>query len=130
VGGAIRLIVERPEFVADEYESWSLWVTKITTMLEPAHAAGELHPSIDAVALADYIAETFTGLQLVSSAATQYEDLLHRFDLSWEMTAPAFLAPEHLSRFHNELRTLRLSPRLNPSHPALATSSPQSRPFT
>lgn len=115
VGGAIRLIIERPEFVSDEYESWALWVTKITAMLEPAHAVGELDPAIDTVELADYIAETFTGLQLVSAAATQYEDLLHRFDRSWEMTAPAFLAPEHLSRFHAELRTLRHSLRLDPA---------------
>jgi AcrR family transcriptional regulator len=102
VGGAISLIVERPEFVTDKYESWGLWIEKIETMLVAAAEQGELREGIEPSEWAEYIAESFTGTQLVSAAASQHQDFLERFDRAWRITAPALVSTSQLTRFRAE----------------------------
>lgn len=110
VGGAIRLIVERTDVMDDEYESWGHWVTKIEAMLAAAQRDGELQDGVDVAELSEFVAESFTGLQLVSAAATQYADFLDRFDRAWRITARAVLSPSVADRFDRELHSLSCLP--------------------
>jgi AcrR family transcriptional regulator len=99
VRAAMRLAVEIPasegEDLGSTYDAWS---TPTEAVIGHAIAQGDLRDSIDPVELSRFLVAAFTGIQTVSYASTNLEDLMTRLREMWELLLPGIVAPgrEHI----------------------------------
>jgi AcrR family transcriptional regulator len=91
---SMRLAVEVPtgelEDVGGTYEAW---INPTEKVIGQAVAEGDLRADLDAAALARFLVAAFTGLQTVSVATSQLEDLMPRLREMWSIVLPGIVAP-------------------------------------
>ncbi|WP_165350339.1 ScbR family autoregulator-binding transcription factor [Xylanimonas protaetiae] len=96
---SMRLAVEVPtgelEDVGGTYEAW---IGPTEHVIGQAVAEGDLRAGLDAAALARFLVAAFTGMQTVSVATSQLEDLMPRLREMWAIVLPGIVAPgrEHI----------------------------------
>lgn len=94
VRGGMRLSTESPrdfpEVASRPYEDW---VTACDAVLRRAVAQGDVAPDRDIPALARFVMSAFTGVQVVSQALTQWDDLFPRLHEMWQIILPEMLVP-------------------------------------
>ena len=89
--GAVRLAVEQgPYMTVVPYIGPQ---TVIAGLLEEAAAHGELLPTVRPVEAARLIVGSYTGIQLLSQAATGREDLGQQVSVLWQYLLPALSVP-------------------------------------
>jgi len=99
VRAAMRLAVEVPasegEDLGGTYDAWS---TPTEVVIGHAIAQGGLRDTIDPVELSRFLVAAFTGIQTVSYASTNLEDLMTRLREMWVLLLPGIVAPgrEHI----------------------------------
>jgi len=103
VRGGMRLSTESPrdfpEVASRPYEDW---VVVCDAVLRRAVAEGDISADDDVVALARFVMSAFTGVQVVSQALTQWDDLFPRLREMWQIILPSLLVDER----HSEIPRL------------------------
>ncbi len=96
---SMRLAVEVPigelEDVGGTYEAWTIPTEKV---IGQAVTEGDLRADLDSAMLAKFLVAAFTGMQTVSVATSQLDDLMPRLRDMWTLLLPGIIAPgkEHL----------------------------------
>ncbi|MFJ3883283.1 ScbR family autoregulator-binding transcription factor [Streptomyces sp. NPDC090077] len=75
VRASVRLAMDQLAQGLDRSGPWLAWVAPITERLERAQTRGELLPHVTAAETADVIVGTYAGIQSMSQALTDYQDL-------------------------------------------------------
>jgi len=98
VRGGMRLSTESPrdfpEVATRPYEDW---VTACHAVLSRAVAEGDIAPGRDVAAMARFVMSAFTGVQVVSQALTQWDDLFPRLREMWGFMLPDMLVESRRS---------------------------------
>lgn len=98
VRASVALALDQSATGLDRASAFDLWVDHNTQLLEEAKRRGELLPHIDARAMAELLAASFTGVQLLSQLRCQRRDLPQRTVVLLESFLPAVAVPAMLAR--------------------------------
>ncbi|MGW0330995.1 ScbR family autoregulator-binding transcription factor [Streptomyces sp. NPDC003011] len=92
--GSVRLAVDQasPSGV-DHGEPFRQWADRLTSLLEQGRAQGELLPTVDIRETVELLVGSFTGIQLMSRALTDRDDLGHRLSVLWAHVLPSIAVP-------------------------------------
>jgi TetR/AcrR family transcriptional repressor of uid operon len=90
-----------PEYANVPYEDW---IKTSRLFLEKGVREGVVKPSTDITRLANFMLETFTGIQFVSQVITQWKDFPDRLAYMWETVLPSFVVPEKLDELQKFAR--------------------------
>ncbi|MFE7312501.1 MULTISPECIES: ScbR family autoregulator-binding transcription factor [unclassified Streptomyces] len=101
--GAARLAIEQGSNRLDRRQSMSAWTTFVEGLLKEAKARGEMLESVNVRDTAELFVGAFAGLQMMSKALTDQNDLCHRLAVFFEHSLPTIAAPAVLAK-------LRLDP--------------------
>ena len=105
--GAVRLSVEQAAYRKPDSTPYEGLREVVLGLLREARGAGELLPGVDEEEIARLLVGAFTGIQLLSQAATNRADLLPRISVLWRYLLPALAVPGLLTH-------LDTSPRVRP----------------
>lgn len=95
VRGGLRLSTESPELFPEFASRPYLdWIAACEKFLHRAIGEGHVSSTVDTSALARFIISSFTGVQVVSQALTEWEDILDRLEEMWEFVLLAAVLPE------------------------------------
>jgi TetR/AcrR family transcriptional repressor of uid operon len=98
VRGGLRLTTEFPELFPEYVqEPYSDWISTCELLLRRASEEGDLSDRHDIPALAAVIISSFTGIQVVSQAATQWADLHDRLEAMWIVLLPAIVSERRMA---------------------------------
>ncbi|WP_331719165.1 ScbR family autoregulator-binding transcription factor [Streptomyces sp. NBC_00158] len=78
VRASVRLAMDQLARGLDRSGPWLAWVTPIVERLEKAQSRGELLPHVSPTETADVLVGTYAGIQSMSQALTDYQDLVLR----------------------------------------------------
>ncbi|MHB6911771.1 ScbR family autoregulator-binding transcription factor [Streptomyces sp. DB-54] len=101
--GAARLAIEQGSNHLDRKQSMSAWSSFVEGLLKEAKARGEVLESVNVRDTAELFVGAFAGLQMMSKAFSDQDDLGQRLAVFFEHTLPTIAVPAMLSR-------LRLDP--------------------
>ncbi|MFB7635537.1 ScbR family autoregulator-binding transcription factor [Streptomyces sp. NPDC056149] len=101
--GAARLAIEQGSNRLDRRQSMSAWTSFVEGLLKEAKARGEVLESVNVRDAAELFVGAFAGIQMMSKAFTDQDDLCHRLAVFFEHTLPTIAVPAMLAR-------LRLDP--------------------
>ncbi|CAM5388815.1 TetR/AcrR family transcriptional regulator OS=Streptomyces alboniger OX=132473 GN=CP975_23000 PE=4 SV=1 [Streptomyces alboniger] len=92
--GSVRLAVDQatPSGV-DHGEPFRQWADRLTSLLERARTQGELLPMVDPRETVELLVGSFTGIQLMSRALSDRDDLGHRLSVLWAHVLPSIAVP-------------------------------------
>ncbi|WP_405620681.1 ScbR family autoregulator-binding transcription factor [Streptomyces sp. NBC_00076] len=92
--GSVRLAVDQatPSGV-DHGEPFRQWADRLTSLLERARTQGELLPTVDPRETVELLVGSFTGIQLMSRALADRDDLGHRLSVLWAHVLPSIAVP-------------------------------------
>ncbi|MEU0068279.1 ScbR family autoregulator-binding transcription factor [Streptomyces sp. NPDC006332] len=92
--GSVRLAVDQatPSGV-DHGEPFRQWADRLTSLLERARTQGELLPTVDPRETVELLVGSFTGIQLMSRALSDRDDLGHRLSVLWAHVLPSIAVP-------------------------------------
>lgn len=93
--------------VREPYEDW---IGTFTVLAEQAVNEGIFKRSTDPAALANLIIPCYTGLQLVSEAFSERQDLLERMTSFWDLVVRATVPAEHVEQRLMEMRDILAVP--------------------
>ncbi|WP_137725872.1 ScbR family autoregulator-binding transcription factor [Prescottella subtropica] len=91
VRAGIRLVLEFGS-TSGRDRPYRDWIAGSRAIVEAGVARGQIVASIDPHTLARFLAEAFTGVQLVSQVLTRREDLEQRIDEMWQLLLPSVAA--------------------------------------
>ena len=92
--GSVRLAVDQATRSGVGHgEPFRQWADRLTWLLERARAQGELLPTVDPRATVELLVGSFTGIQLMSRALSDREDLGHRLSVLWAHVLPSIAVP-------------------------------------
>ncbi|MEU3186203.1 ScbR family autoregulator-binding transcription factor [Streptomyces sp. NPDC006923] len=96
--GSVRLTVDQgaPPGV-DHSGPFRQWPEHLIALMEQAREQGELLPSVQPRDTVELLVGAFAGIQLMSRALTQREDLGRRVSLLWEHILPSIAVPGLMS---------------------------------
>lgn len=114
VRAGVRLALDQQAQGLDRSAPFHRWSNVGTTLLQQAQAQGELMPHIVPAETADVLVGSFAGIQAMSQALTNYQDLPHRVTTLLRHTLPSIVVPSVLAavditesrgpHVHNELQ--------------------------
>ena len=108
VQGGLRLSTESselfPEYASRPYLDW---IDGCTVLIQQAIDQGDIDPTDSAATSARYLMSTFTGVQVVSRALTNWEDLFDRLSEMWQIVLRALLVPERRDLIPDLLRLVK-----------------------
>ncbi|GAA3294134.1 hypothetical protein GCM10020295_17900 [Streptomyces cinereospinus] len=92
--GSMRMAVDQcaPQGV-DHTGPFRQWVDHLTPLMEQARRQGELLPTVEPRATVELLVGSFTGIQLMSRALTEREDLGRRLSVLWSHMLPSIAVP-------------------------------------
>jgi AcrR family transcriptional regulator len=92
--GSVRLTVDQgaPPGV-DHSGPFRQWPVHLVSLMEEARAQGELLPSVRAQDTVELLVGAFAGIQLMSRALTNREDLGRRISVLWAHILPSIAVP-------------------------------------
>jgi AcrR family transcriptional regulator len=85
VAGGVRLILERPDLLAEISTPYNHWVSVTEEFLRRAQVNGELTRPIDPGEIAYIFTSAFVGLDILSGAVQAREHFTARIHLMWEV---------------------------------------------
>ncbi|MFD7295364.1 ScbR family autoregulator-binding transcription factor [Streptomyces sp. NPDC059897] len=134
VRAGVRLSLDQQALGLDRSGAFERWAESITQTLEAACAQGELLPHVRPKETADVLVGSFAGIQAMSQALCNYQDLQYRISVMLRHVLPSVvlssvLASVDLSdgrgeRVFTELKELRERDR---QEPAAAAPGPLTR---
>ncbi|MFD6532607.1 ScbR family autoregulator-binding transcription factor [Streptomyces sp. NPDC060184] len=77
---------------------WHDWVQLTSQQITAAQGQGEVLPHVDPVRTAQTMVGSFTGIQLMSQAATEMADFEERISLLYDLVLPSIAVPGVLGR--------------------------------
>ncbi|MEU7649051.1 ScbR family autoregulator-binding transcription factor, partial [Streptomyces huasconensis] len=95
---SVRLTVEQSSFSCSAQTPYNMAITVIEDLLKQAGEQGELLPGTDPLEVASTIVGSFTGLQVMSQAYSNRQDLLDRISALWRLLLPGLVTPGLLPR--------------------------------
>ncbi|MEU2423118.1 ScbR family autoregulator-binding transcription factor [Streptomyces sp. NPDC007851] len=95
---SVRLAVEQSSFAASAQRPYSQSVEVIEDLLGQAEKQGELLPGTNPAEVAETVVGAFTGLQVMSQAYSNRQDLPDRISALWRLLLPGLALPGMLSR--------------------------------
>ncbi|MFC4508486.1 MULTISPECIES: ScbR family autoregulator-binding transcription factor [Streptomyces] len=97
--GSVRLTVDQttPPGV-DHSGPFRQWPERLLVLMEQAREQGELLPTVESRATVDLLVGAFAGIQVMSRALTNREDLADRISALWTHILPAIAVPSLLLR--------------------------------
>lgn len=99
---SVRLAVEMAFNGTAAPSGFSTWAASVATLLMQAGERGHLAQEMDAVEVAEVITASFTGLQLLSEAASQRRDLHQRLTRWWQLFMVGLAASDVVTRLAPE----------------------------
>ncbi|MFJ1750760.1 ScbR family autoregulator-binding transcription factor [Streptomyces sp. NPDC088116] len=97
--GSLRLTVDQgAPLGVDHSGPFRQWPELAIYLMEQARDQGELLPSVRPRDTVELLVGSFTGIQLMSRALTQHEDLGRRISLMWEHILPSIALPGLIPR--------------------------------
>ena len=98
VQGGLRLSTESselfPEYASRPYLDW---IDGCTSFIQQAIDQGDIVDGVEAGTAARFIMSTFTGVQVVSRALTNWDDLFDRLEEMWAIVLRGLVRPERLA---------------------------------
>jgi len=79
------------------------WLSVMAAAARRAKAEGDLRGDLDADAVAECVTSAILGAELLSTAASDGDDLMRRLTTAWEILLPAVAADSGLPYFHEFL---------------------------
>lgn len=107
VRAGIRLTTDGSARELSAIEPYRDWMRTFENLTRLAIEQGDFQPSADPIKIARFIVPAYTGVQLVSEAISQREDLFERVREMWELLLPGLLAPERYAENERLLRHLK-----------------------
>ncbi|MEU7562909.1 ScbR family autoregulator-binding transcription factor [Streptomyces eurythermus] len=95
---AVRLTVEQTSLSCPPETAYEQSRTAITELLGQAAERGELLPGVDVQEAAATVVGCFTGLQIMSQAYSERQDLLERIGVFWRFLLPGLVIPGLIGR--------------------------------
>lgn len=89
VRAGIRLTFEASAFDGDVKDPYRAWLNTVRVLAKQAQLENSLRSDIDVEDFARYLVSSFTGIQMVSSALNEQQNLLDRIDDMWAFIMPA-----------------------------------------
>ncbi|MFI1205400.1 ScbR family autoregulator-binding transcription factor [Streptomyces sp. NPDC020883] len=96
--GAARLAIEQGSNHLDRRESMTAWTGFVEGMLKESKARGEILESVNVRDAAELFVGAFAGLQMMSKAFTDQNDVSHRLTVFFEHTLPTIAVPAVLTK--------------------------------
>jgi AcrR family transcriptional regulator len=92
--GSVRLTVDQATPVGvDHAGPFRQWAERLMTLMEQAREQGELLPTVEPRDTVELLVGGFAGIQLMSRALTNREDLAHRISVLWAHILPSIAVP-------------------------------------
>lgn len=92
--GSVRLTVDQSGPPAVDHASpFRQWADLLVVLLEQARKQGELLPTVEPRQTVELLVGSFTGIQLMSRALTDREDLAERISVLWGHILPSIAVP-------------------------------------
>ncbi|WP_018546903.1 ScbR family autoregulator-binding transcription factor [Streptomyces sp. LaPpAH-108] len=117
---SVRLAVEQSSFVTSAQTPYNQSITVVEELLREAEKQGELLPGTDLSEVASTVVGAFTGLQVMSQAYSDRQDLPGRISALWRLVLPGLASPGMLPR----LRTSRPPEADEPTAGPTGTATP------
>ncbi|MFE6848219.1 ScbR family autoregulator-binding transcription factor [Streptomyces sp. NPDC057686] len=96
VRASVRLAMDQRATDLDRSGPWQDWVDGVRVKLELAQAQGELLPQVQAAETADVIVGAYAGIQSMSQAISDYDDLVVRVSALLRHLLPSIAQPSVL----------------------------------
>ena len=106
VKAGIRLTTEITNFDPPLRAPYEGWLGAIAELTEQAVAVGDFRPDVDPQVFARFLVAAYTGVQFVSDAFTEHNDLLPRIRELWTFVLPAVIPAEKLAEARALLEAL------------------------
>lgn len=115
---SVRLAVEQSSFSAPARAPYNQSLAVVEDLLCQADKQGELLPGTDVAEVAATVVGAFTGLQVMSQAFTDRQDLPERISALWRLLLPGLAAPGMLPRLRTAVPRDVPAPAPSPEGPA------------
>ena len=107
VRAGIRLTTDGSAKELSATEPYRDWMRTFENLTQLAIEQGDFQSTVDPVKVARFVVPAYTGVQLVSEAMNQREDLFERVREMWELLLPGMLVPERYAQNERLLRHLK-----------------------
>lgn len=99
VRAGMRLTVEEPSLRPESIVTFQGWIDAVATLTARAIDEGDARTDAAAHDVAEFLAATFTGTQMVSQILSGRADLHRRLHAGWRLVLPDLTVPEHTARW-------------------------------
>jgi AcrR family transcriptional regulator len=89
----IRLTIEQGRSLGVESGPYMKWIELVRDLLGAAERNGELRAHVRPQEVAELVVGAFTGIQLLSQALTERQDLTARIEVFWRFLLPSVAVP-------------------------------------
>ncbi|OKJ32534.1 ScbR family autoregulator-binding transcription factor [Streptomyces sp. CB01580] len=89
----VRLTGEQATFGIQDSSPYRNWTEIMADCLAVAAEKGELRPGVEAHAVAEFVVESCTGMQMVATVVSGREDLADRVARMWHLLLPGIAVP-------------------------------------
>lgn len=93
VRAGVRLIIEQGTYTNPMPIPYAQWESIVVELLASAQERGELEPTVDTKAMAEFVVSAFTGSQIVSQVVSGHDDLIPRVERMWQLILMGMLPP-------------------------------------
>jgi AcrR family transcriptional regulator len=102
-GTAIRLARTLGEFNDVAAQAYRSWMRALSGMAAKAQEEGDVRVDLDPTAIGELALASTLGVELLSNAITESEDLIRRLGQTWQVLLPAIATPDALPYFQQYL---------------------------
>lgn len=88
VQAGLVLTTEQAPLAQKVRSPYEHWIVELSEVLHVAHTQGDIRDSLPLEQLASYLVASFTGLQTLSAAVSNWSDLGERIRQGWELLIP------------------------------------------
>ncbi|MFI9628922.1 ScbR family autoregulator-binding transcription factor [Streptomyces sp. NPDC052042] len=94
----VRLTSEQATFGIQDSSPYRDWSEIMAECLAVAAEKGDLRPGVDALAVAEFVVESCTGMQTVATVVSGRKDLADRVIRMWHLLLPGIAVPTAITR--------------------------------
>ncbi|MFI1566693.1 ScbR family autoregulator-binding transcription factor [Streptomyces sp. NPDC020490] len=100
---SVRLTTEQTSFSCPPQTTYEQSMAAVLALLQEAEKQGEVLPGVDVHEVTSTVVGSFTGLQIMSHAFTNREDLPERIGVFWKFFLPGVATPGLIGRLRTML---------------------------
>ncbi|MER6630396.1 ScbR family autoregulator-binding transcription factor [Streptomyces sp. NPDC000987] len=100
---SVRLTTEQTSFSCPPQTTYEQSMAAVLALLQEAEKQGEVLPGVDVHEVTSTVVGSFTGLQIMSHAFTNREDLPERIGVFWKFLLPGVATPGLIGRLRTML---------------------------